>query len=86
MAKPRSGQGTISKVLPDRKTRMQTRPMRAETMSAVEAARRLGIGKSSLYEALARGEVPGIRIGGRWVVPRARFERFINGEEPGTAA
>jgi excisionase family DNA binding protein len=85
MAKPRSGQRT-HKVLPDRETRMQIRQTRAETMSAVEAARRLGIGKSSLYEALARGEVPGLRIGGRWVVPRARFERFINGEEPDAAA
>jgi excisionase family DNA binding protein len=85
MAKPRSGQGT-HKVLPDRETRMQIRQTRAETMPAAEAARRLGIGKSSLYEALARGEVPGLRIGGRWVVPRARFERFINGEEPDTAA
>jgi excisionase family DNA binding protein len=86
MAKPRSGQGRTSEILPDRKTRIQTRQMRAETMPAVEAARRLGIGKSTLYEALARGEVPGLRIGGRWVVPRARFERFINGDEPDTAA
>lgn len=84
MTKPRSGRGT-NKVLPDRKTRTQTRQTRAETMPAVEAARRLGIGKSTLYEALARGEVPGLRIGGRWVVPRARFERYINGEEPSTA-
>jgi hypothetical protein len=36
MAKPRSGQGTAN-VLPDRKTRMHTRQMRAETISAVEA-------------------------------------------------
>jgi excisionase family DNA binding protein len=85
MAKPHSRQGA-RQVLLDRKFSMQNRAMRADTMSAAEAARRLGIGKSSLYEALARGEVPGLRIGGRWVVPRARFERFMNGDEPAPAA
>jgi excisionase family DNA binding protein len=57
-----------------------------EAITAYEAASRLGISKSTLYEALRNAEVPGLQIGGRWVLPRARFERFINGEEPSAAA
>ena len=68
------------------KKRSPVRSTSGETITADEAARRLGIAKTTLYEALARGEVPGLRIGGRWVLPRARFERFINGEEAGAAA
>jgi excisionase family DNA binding protein len=59
----------------------RVRSTTGETITADEAASRLGISKSSLYEALRKAEVPGLQIGGRWVLPRARFERFINGEE-----
>lgn len=45
-----------------------------------EAARMLGTGKNATYEAAARGEIPGaIRLGGRWLVLREPFERFLNG-------
>ena len=66
--------------------RMRVKPTPPETMTVEEAARRLGISKSSAYEALKRAEVPGLHIGGRWVVPRARFERFLRGDEPDAAA
>ena len=64
--------------------RMQVKPTPAETITVADAARRLGISKSLAYEALARKEVPGLHIGGRWVVPRLQFERFLTGEEPTT--
>ena len=66
--------------------RMRVKPIPPETMTVDEAARRLGISKSSAYEALKRAEVPGLHIGGRWVVPRARFERFLGGDEPDAVA
>lgn len=49
------------------------------TISIEEAARQLGIGRNSAYEAAARGEIPTIRIGKRILVPRAAFERMLEG-------
>jgi excisionase family DNA binding protein len=47
------------------------------TMTVVEAARRLGIGRNQAYEAARRGELPVLRIGKRMVVPVAAFEQMI---------
>jgi excisionase family DNA binding protein len=57
-------------------------PEQAErkTMSIEEAARLLGIGRNSAYDAAARGDIPTIRIGKRILVPRAAFERLLSGE------
>ena len=46
-------------------------------ISIVEAARRLGIGRNQGYEAARRGEIPTIRLGARYVVPLAAFERLL---------
>ena len=51
-----------------------------KTMTIEEAARQLGIGRNSAYEAAARGEIPAIRIGKRLLVPTERFRRFLDGE------
>jgi len=47
--------------------------------SVPEAARALGIGKTTAYEAVAAGEIPSIRIRGRVLVPRAALERLLSG-------
>lgn len=52
------------------------------TITVVEAAAKLGIGKNQAYEAVRRGEIPTIRIGGRILVPRAAFERMLEVGEP----
>ena len=49
----------------------------AQTVSVVEAARRLGIGRSLAYEAAQSGELPAIRIGRRLVVPLAALEAML---------
>jgi excisionase family DNA binding protein len=41
------------------------------TISVPEAGRRLGIGRSSAYQAAAVGQIPTIRIGGLLRVPQA---------------
>lgn len=41
-----------------------------------EVAARLDVHIDRLYAALASGEVPAVRIGSRWRVPRAAFERW----------
>jgi excisionase family DNA binding protein len=51
-------------------------------LSVEEAAAALGISRAFAYEAVQRGEIPSIRIGRRILVPRAKLERFLNGDGP----
>lgn len=50
------------------------------TYSVEEAARLLGIGRNTAYDAVNRGEIPSIRIGRRLVIPRDALERMLAGE------
>lgn len=51
------------------------------TYSVTEAARLIGISRSSAFEAARRGDLPGaIRIGHRVVVSRRVLDRVLNGE------
>ena len=59
---------------------MTTKNETKATLTIVEAAAVLGIGKNQAYEAAHRGEIPIIKIGKRLLVPRAAFERMLNGE------
>ena len=43
----------------------------------VEAAEAIGIGRSKVYELLASGELPSIRIGGSVRVPVAALHAWI---------
>ncbi|RWN28896.1 helix-turn-helix domain-containing protein [Mesorhizobium sp.] len=54
-------------------------PIRA-TITIVEAAHRLGIGRNQAYEAAKRGEIPSIKIGKRLLVPKAALERMLSGQ------
>lgn len=42
--------------------------MEPEAISVAEAARRAGLGRSTFYEAIARGDVPTIKFGKRRLV------------------
>jgi excisionase family DNA binding protein len=53
---------------------------RRQTLTIEEAARVLGIGRNSAYEAARRGEIPTIKIGRRLVVPRAALDRILAGD------
>jgi excisionase family DNA binding protein len=48
-----------------------------QTLTVEEAATLLGIGRNSAYQAIARGELPALRIGRRLLVPRAALERHL---------
>ncbi|HZA21129.1 MAG TPA: helix-turn-helix domain-containing protein [Dehalococcoidia bacterium] len=48
----------------------------------MEVARLLGLSKNTTYEALARGEIPSIRVGRRILVSKAALERLLAGEKP----
>ena len=59
---------------------MTTKNETKATLTIVEVAAVLGIGKNQAYEAAHRGEIPTIKIGKRILVPRVAFERMLNGE------
>jgi excisionase family DNA binding protein len=47
------------------------------TMSITDAARKLGVGRNTAYEAARAGEIPTIRIGKKILVPLAAFENYL---------
>ena len=49
------------------------------TFSVDETAKILGVGRNSAYEAIARGEIPVVKVGKRLLVPKAALERLLNG-------
>ena len=52
------------------------------TLSVAEAAKCLGICRNSAYEAIARGEIPVIRVGKRLLVPKAALEIMLAASKP----
>jgi excisionase family DNA binding protein len=51
------------------------------TYTIDEAAALLGIGRNSAYEAARRGDIPTILVGKRKLVPRARFDKLLDGDD-----
>jgi excisionase family DNA binding protein len=49
------------------------------TLTVTEAAKALGVSRNKAYEAAKRGEIPTVRIGKRWLVPKAALERLLRG-------
>ena len=53
------------------------------TMSVEEAGKLLGIGRSSAYGVIRRGELPSFKIGRRILVPRSALLRKIEDLQQG---
>ena len=49
------------------------------TFTVSETAKILGIGRNSAYEAVARGEIPVVKVGKRLLVPKAALEEMLRG-------
>ena len=49
-------------------------------LSVAEAAALLGISKDLVYDLVARGELPSLRLGRRIVVPRRALIAFLGGD------
>jgi len=49
----------------------------AEVHTVEEAANRLRIGRNQAYEAVRRGEIPSIRIGNSYRIPKAAIDRLL---------
>jgi excisionase family DNA binding protein len=52
----------------------------SDTYSVKEAARRLGVGFRAARRAAEEGAIPAIKIGNRFRIPKARFDRLFGGE------
>jgi len=50
---------------------------RGDTCRVEELAGILGISRGSAYEGVRRGELPGLRVGKRWLVPVARVAALL---------
>jgi len=50
-----------------------------QTCTVDEAARILGIGRNSAYQAVKRGELPAIRLGRRLVISISALEGLLKG-------
>jgi len=48
------------------------------TLTVDETAKCLGIGRNSAYEAIARGEIPVVKVGKRLLVPKAALEMLLS--------
>ena len=46
-------------------------------LSVSDAAKRLGIGRNSAYEAIKRGELPHLKVGRRVLIPVAALEALL---------
>jgi len=55
------------------------------TLTVDEAARCLGIGRNSAYGAIARGEIPAVKVGKRLLVPKAALEKMLSGNDSKSA-
>lgn len=53
----------------------------SETISVSETKQRLGIGLNQVYAAIHRGEIPAIKIGGRYRVLTAPLDKMVGKTE-----
>lgn len=58
---------------------MKPSPLDQPTMSVEEAGQILGISKDSAYKAVARGEIPTLRLGRRLRVPTEQLKQILTG-------
>lgn len=48
-----------------------------KTLTVAEVAKILGIGRRQAYDAVHRGEIPSIRLGGRYVISRRVLDDML---------
>jgi excisionase family DNA binding protein len=56
------------------------REFQRATYTIAEAAKKLGIGKNSAYEAAKRGDIPVVKVGKRLLVPSVAFDQMLAGK------
>lgn len=56
------------------------------TYSVAEAAQLLGISRGAAYALVRTGDIPALRMGGRWIIPKRRFHAWLDDPTPAAAA
>lgn len=59
--------------------------LKAITYRIDEAAKLLGVGRNTAYEAARTGQLPTVRIGKRLLVPKVALDRMLLGVSDGTS-
>jgi excisionase family DNA binding protein len=54
--------------------------MEPMTYTVEEVAALMRIARNSAYEGVRSGEIPSIRVGRRYLIPRERFHTWLNSE------
>jgi excisionase family DNA binding protein len=49
-------------------------------LSAYDISKELGLGLNCVYRELKAGRIPSTKIGDRYFISRAAFEKFLSGE------
>ena len=62
----------------------RTKPGKA-AYSVRQTAELMGLGLNQTYAGCKSGEIPAIRVGNRWIVPRAALDRLL-GRDADSAA
>jgi excisionase family DNA binding protein len=59
-------------------TKHDAHPVAPLLISIAEAAKALGIGRTTLYGLITGGRITPVRIGGRTLVPITEMQRFVS--------
>jgi excisionase family DNA binding protein len=57
---------------------MNDRHNERRTLTVEECAKVLGIGRSAAYEAVRSGQIPTIRVGRRFLIPKSALDRLLD--------
>ena len=52
-------------------------PIERQTLTVEQAGLILGIGRNTAYTLARNGELPTIRLGKKWLVPKAAIEKLL---------
>ena len=47
------------------------------TISIPDAARLMGVGKNRVYAMAKSGQIPVLKVGNRYIIPKANFEAWL---------
>ena len=57
------------------------RPPAPEPVTISDVAAMTGLSRAAVYRALERGDIPGRKVGARWVLTRHLIERWLDGDD-----
>jgi len=60
---------------------MLENPDPSPVLSVAEARALLKLSRSSIYEAIRRGDIPYLKIGRRYLIPRKALQRMLEGAD-----